>query len=120
MIDYQALLMALTSPFGFSMPDIDFDIETEWSTGELFGAVSAGDIGDDMEMTGDGTVEGEEDEMPSMREYVIQGGTTVWREITNEFGATQYDLIRAANGHLSDNEWKGLKAGTVIALPADN
>ena len=113
-------LMAFTSPFGLSMPDIDFDIETEWSTGELFGAVSAGDIGDDMEMTGDGTVEGEEDEMPSMREYVIQGGTTVWREITNEFGATQYDLIRAANGHLSDNEWKGLKAGAVIALPADN
>ena len=74
---------------------------------------------DTAEMMMEDTMEMEVPEETEPPTYTIQGGSSVWGEIDDVFGANQYDAIRKANAHLSENEWRALTSGAVILLPEE-
>ena len=74
---------------------------------------------DTAEMMMEDTMEMEVPEETEPPTYTIQGGSSVWGEIADVFGANQYDAIRKANAHLSENEWRALTSGAVILLPEE-
>lgn len=86
------------------MPDFDFEIE-----------VNLGE--DDAEMAAMGAMvdAAEVVEESGPVTYTIQGGQSVWRELTDRFGESAWSKLKKANPDISD--WGELVAGDEILLP---